>query len=185
MVWRIDRKFRILHIGCGSSQMSMQLYDMGYKNITNVDYSQVLIENSQSLYPNMKRVYDDIRSLATIPSCSFDVVLEKATIEALLVKEKSPWSSSEEALATVESIFKAVARVLTSDGVFVSISFIQPYFRVPALLRVRDWSVTVKDFGEFFQYFIYVMQRGKGAPREMIERYAHIAPQWSRPLLNK
>lgn len=38
-----DCMFRILHIGCGSSQMSMQLYNMGYKNITNVDYSKVPI----------------------------------------------------------------------------------------------------------------------------------------------
>ncbi|VDK82352.1 unnamed protein product, partial [Cylicostephanus goldi] len=151
---------RILHIGCGSSQMSMQLFDLGYRNITNVDYSQVLIGTKQRLHPEMKWICDDIRSLDSIPSNSFDVVLEKATLEALLVKEKSPWSPSDAALETLESVMKSVARVLTDDGTrtFISISFTQPHFRVPALLRMSCWSVEVHEFGEQFRYFVYVMK---------------------------
>ncbi|KHJ98556.1 methyltransferase domain protein [Oesophagostomum dentatum] len=273
---------RILHIGCGSSQMSMQLYNMGYKNITNVDYSKVLIDSCQNLYPNMKWICDDIRSLANIPSHSYDVVLEKATLEALLVTEKSPWSPSDFALQTLDSIFRSIARVLTNDGVYISVSFTQPHFRVPALLRqpgwsvtvlidscqnlypnmkwicddIRSlanipshsydvvlekatleallvtekspwspsdfalqtldsifrsiarvltndgvyisisftqphfrvpallrqpgWSVTVNEFGEYFHYFVFIMQLGKETSKEVIDRYAHIAPEWSR-----
>lgn len=36
----------------------------------------------------MEWICDDIRSLEQVPSSAFDVVLEKATIESLLVAEK-------------------------------------------------------------------------------------------------
>ncbi|CAJ0593974.1 unnamed protein product [Cylicocyclus nassatus] len=178
---RIDS--RILHIGCGSSLMSMQLFDLGYRSITNVDYSEVLIGTKQRLYPEMKWICDDIRSLDSIHSNSFDVVLEKATLEALLVTEKSPWSPSDAALETLESVMKSVVRVLTDDGIFISISFTQPHFRVPALLRIPCWSVEVHEFGEHFRYFVYVMKCGKETAKDVKERYAHIAPEWSRTFI--
>ncbi|EPB68687.1 methyltransferase domain protein [Ancylostoma ceylanicum] len=173
---------RILHIGCGSSQMSMQLYEMGYKNITNVDYSKVLVDAGRNNHPYMEWICDDIRYLANIPSGSFDVVLEKATLEALLVTEKSPWSPSDSALETVDSVLKSIARVLTNKGIFISISFTQPHFRVPALLRLPQWSVSVEEFGEFFHYFVYIMHRGKETAKEVRERFGSIAPEWSRSL---
>ncbi|ETN70798.1 methyltransferase domain protein, partial [Necator americanus] len=173
---------RILHVGCGSSQMSVQLYNMGYKNITNVDYSEVLVDSRRSSFPNMKWICDDIRSLASIPSGSFDVVIEKATLEALLVTEKSPWNPSDVALETIDSVFESIARVLTGDGIFISISFTQPHFRVPALLRQEKWSVSVEEFGEFFHYFVYVMHCRLQTSREVKDRFASIAPDWSRKI---
>ena len=80
--------YRILHIGCGSSQLSMELFTLGYQNISNLDYSQVLIDDCKQRHPEMKWFCDDIRSLSSIANEQYDVVLEKATLEALLVKEK-------------------------------------------------------------------------------------------------
>ncbi|KAK6028122.1 hypothetical protein OSTOST_05836, partial [Ostertagia ostertagi] len=100
---------RILHIGCGTSQMSMQLYKMGFTNITNVDFSQVLVDAGRIAHPEMEWICDDIQSLEKIPSASFDVVLEKATLEALLVKEKSTWSPSDAALKTIDNVLRSVA----------------------------------------------------------------------------
>ncbi|WKX91527.1 hypothetical protein Q1695_009953 [Nippostrongylus brasiliensis] len=173
---------RILHIGCGTSQMSMQLYEMGFTKITNVDFSQVLVDAGRAAHPEMEWVCDDIRSLSKIPSCSFDVVLEKATLEALLVKEKSTWSPSDSALKTVDDVFKSIARVLSASGVFISISFTQPHFRVPALLRLPGWSISVNEFGDFFHYFVFIMRRGEETSQEVRDRFARLAPDWSRSL---
>ncbi|CAJ0569506.1 unnamed protein product, partial [Mesorhabditis spiculigera] len=140
---------RILHVGCGSSQLSMRLYDAGFHDITNVDFSEVLISSSKARYgegyPEMRWICDDMTSLCRLPSKSYDVVLEKATIEALLVGEKSPWSPSDSALKMVDDVFSSINRVLTSSGLFLSISFTQPHFRVPALLRRSDWGVEVEE----------------------------------------
>ncbi|VDL74584.1 unnamed protein product [Nippostrongylus brasiliensis] len=153
---------RILHIGCGTSQMSMQLYEMGFTKITNVDFSQVLVDAGRAAHPEMEWVCDDIRSLSKIPSCSFDVVLEKATLEALLVKEKSTWSPSDSALKTVDDVFKSIA--------------------LPALLRLPGWSISVNEFGDFFHYFVFIMRRGEETSQEVRDRFARLAPDWSRSL---
>ncbi|XGW20464.1 hypothetical protein V3C99_003900 [Haemonchus contortus] len=179
---KLSTESRILHIGCGTSQLSMQLFEMGFKNITNVDFSQVLVDAGRVAHPEMEWICDDIRSLDKIPSSSFDVVLEKATLEALLVKEKSSWTPSDDALKTVDDVLESVARVLKSDGVFISISFTQPHFRVPALLRYPGWSISVNEFGDFFHYFVFTMKCGEEASQEIHDRFARIAPEWSRPL---
>ncbi|KAK6009651.1 hypothetical protein OSTOST_25410 [Ostertagia ostertagi] len=51
--------------------MSMQLYEMGFTNITNVDFSQVLVDAGRIAHPEMEWICDDIQSLEKIPSASF------------------------------------------------------------------------------------------------------------------
>ncbi|EFO90711.1 hypothetical protein CRE_07991 [Caenorhabditis remanei] len=178
----ISKDSRIAHIGCGSSQVSMQLWNLGFKNITNVDYSQVLIENGKLEHPYMEWVTDDITTLANCESSSFDVVFEKATIEAILVTEKSAWEPSDEALRNLENIFSSICRVLKADGMFISVSFTQPHFRIPALLREKNWSVEMFEFGETFHYYVYVCKKGKDLDTELRDRYSSIAKSWLRPL---
>ncbi|CAI2313742.1 unnamed protein product [Caenorhabditis sp. 36 PRJEB53466] len=163
----VDKQSRIAHIGCGSSEVSMQLWGLGYKNITNIDYSQVLIENGKQQHPYMEWIADDIHSLSNCPSSSFDVVFEKATIEAILVTERSAWEPSDSALRSLEAIFSSVSRILKPNGMFISVSFTQPHFRIPALLREKSWSVEIK---------------GKESDNELARRYSSIAKSWLRPL---
>ncbi len=47
---------RILHLGCGNSEVGAHLLRRGYNNIVNVDNSVVLIEKSKSLYVFLNRV---------------------------------------------------------------------------------------------------------------------------------
>ena len=35
---------KILHIGCGNSELGEQLYNEGFKNITNIDFSVTVID---------------------------------------------------------------------------------------------------------------------------------------------
>ncbi|CAJ0930184.1 unnamed protein product, partial [Mesorhabditis belari] len=177
---------KILHIGCGSSHLSMRLYEAGFCDITNVDYSQILIDSSlqryAASYPEMKWICDDMLSLNKIESNAYDVVLEKATIEALLVKEKSPWCPSDEALVVLDQVFSSVTRVLRTGGVFISISFTQPHFRVPALMRNPNWSINVEEFGTSFHYYVYLLKNGEHLSSEIRERYGKLAADWLRPL---
>lgn len=40
----------ILVIGCGNSRVSEQLYNEGYRNITNIDFCKVLIDEMNQKY---------------------------------------------------------------------------------------------------------------------------------------
>ncbi|GMR54000.1 hypothetical protein PMAYCL1PPCAC_24195 [Pristionchus mayeri] len=170
---------RILHIGCGSSDLSMRLFELGYKNITNVDYSERLIWSRREEFAEMEWICDDITSLSLIEDEKYDVVIEKATIEALLVKEKSAWSPSSSALSTLDSVWRSIDRVLNKDGLFLSISFTQPHFRIPALLRNPSWNIETDSFGESFHFFVYVCRKGENN-EQMMERYSKMAPDWLR-----
>ncbi|CAD6184583.1 unnamed protein product [Caenorhabditis auriculariae] len=182
VVPELSSESRIAHIGCGSSKMSKELFDLGYQNITNVDYSQTLINNGKERYPAMDWTLDDITSLSTLDDESFDVVLEKATLEAVLVGEQSPWDPSDEALKTLDNIFSSVCRVLKPGGKFISISFTQPHFRLPALLRESRWAVDFRQFGDSFHYFVYICKKGAQQRPQIVSQYGNTAPGWSRTL---
>jgi hypothetical protein len=52
--------------------------------------------------------------------------------------------------------------VLARDGVFISVTFVQPHFRRPFLQALQyDWGMDVATFGEGFHYFVYAMRKGK------------------------
>lgn len=54
-------------------------------------------------------------------------------------------------------------RVLAPEGVLISVSFGQPHFRVPLLLacRTHTWDCQVSRFGDSFDYFVYVLRKGR------------------------
>lgn len=87
------------------------MYSDGYKNIVNTDYSPVVIERMRARYtdtmPDMTWLEMDINKLA-FDDCSFDCVLEKGTIDALLVDETDPWCLSMENAKKLDNILKNV-----------------------------------------------------------------------------
>jgi DNA polymerase III delta prime subunit len=42
-----DSTASIVMLGCGNALLSEQMYDAGYRNIFNVDYSEIVIQNMQ------------------------------------------------------------------------------------------------------------------------------------------
>ena len=74
------------------------MYEDGYHNITNIDYSAIVIDkmyNRCKHYPLMIWLVMDIFELKFDPS-SFDVVIEKGTLDSLMVNQKDPWRLSSE-----------------------------------------------------------------------------------------
>uniref|UniRef100_A0A1I7YR99 Methyltransf_11 domain-containing protein n=1 Tax=Steinernema glaseri TaxID=37863 RepID=A0A1I7YR99_9BILA len=165
---------RILHIGCGNSSLSQDIVNCGFPDVTNVDFSEVLIENGRRTQPHMKWLCNDMRTLDSVASGSMDVVIEKASIESLLVAERSQWNPSKQAIDDVDAILGAVQRVLKPGGLFISISFTQPHFRIPAILRRSGWSCTVETFGDFFHYYCYCMRMGAEPDMELLGRFAAV-----------
>ena len=86
------------------------MYKDGYRDITNIDYSPVVIQNMKNRSPeamNMGWMVMDITEL-TFERQTFDVVIEKATLDALLVKERDPWNMSAQAKILMERILSHV-----------------------------------------------------------------------------
>jgi EEF1A lysine methyltransferase 4 len=131
---------RILIVGCGNSPFSADLYDAGYTNIVNIDYSDNVIQHMQQLHsidrPQMQWRVMDMTDLSSFPDASFDVVLDKAAMDALLTQEGDVWHPQPECIAAVYQMCAEVSRVLTpSQGSLVQISLSPPHFRKKYLLH--------------------------------------------------
>ncbi|XP_007446827.1 PREDICTED: methyltransferase-like protein 13 isoform X2 [Lipotes vexillifer] len=105
----IKPREKVLVIGCGNSELSEQLYDVGYQDIVNIDISEVVIkqmkERNASRRPQMSFLKMDMTQME-FPDASFQVVLDKGTLDAVLTDEE------EETLQQVDRMLAEVGRVL-------------------------------------------------------------------------
>ena len=108
-------------VGCGNSKLSQQMFEDGYRNILSTDISEVCIENQRLTYPHLEWQVADLRHMEHLKNETFDVVIEKATFDALLVTEKSPWHPSDEAQNNF-GMYACVCKKITQIGK-ISIQF--------------------------------------------------------------
>lgn len=111
-------------VGCGNSKLSMDMYDCGFQNITNIDISEVAIRQMSELNkinrPVMKFLHMDATSMSFLNE-EFTVVLDKGTLDALMTDEK------QETISTITKYFNEICRVLKNGGRYVCISLLQEH----------------------------------------------------------
>jgi ubiquinone/menaquinone biosynthesis C-methylase UbiE len=130
--------FEILVAGCGNSGISKSLYDDGYKNITSVDLSTVVIKQMVARYatsPQLEFLPADMTNLDGVPDKAFDLILDKALLDSMLCGDES----FEQALLMLAESY----RVLKSGGMYVAISYGIPSSRVALLEEGLSWKVEV------------------------------------------
>lgn len=152
-------------LGCGNSSLPIDLWQDGFKNITAVDISPVIVDKlrERSRTPGVEYAVGNMMDLP-FEEGSFDCVMEKATLDVLFVENDSPWEPLPEVLDNLHKALHEAHRVLCSRGRFVSITFAQPHFRQPLLMDKRySWSCDVRSFGDeaCFEYFVYTMRKGE------------------------
>ncbi|XP_043555813.1 eEF1A lysine and N-terminal methyltransferase isoform X1 [Chiloscyllium plagiosum] len=178
----IKPKDKVLVVGCGNSELSEQMYDVGYQGITNIDISEVVIaqmkERNATRRPAMVFVKMDMLQMEFGDS-QFQVVLDKGTLDALMTDE------SKETLRNVDRMFAEIGRVLQVGGRFVCISLAQEHIAKKAVghFAQRGWLVrihTVEEQGTASRQFtvpvfIFIFTKFKeisGAGHQILEMCA-------------
>ena len=113
----LPKDARILVPGCGNSAISADMYNDGYHNLVNIDFSPVVIEQMQRRYQDlsdMSWLVMDIKHMSFADG-EFDFVLDKGTLDALTCGE-----DTEAAMFTACCEY---VRVLKPGGVAFIISF--------------------------------------------------------------
>ncbi|KAH7920389.1 S-adenosyl-L-methionine-dependent methyltransferase [Leucogyrophana mollusca] len=156
-----DKAARILILGCGNSKFSEEMYDDGYKNIVNVDYSSVVIRQMQerhaSTRPEMQWKEMDVRDMSLFDDASFDVAIDKGTMDAMMTSSSDVWNPPEQVVQDCIAEVKEVLRVLRKpSGLFLYITFGQPHFR-RRYLSFPNTVLRVKELGEMFHYYMYIV----------------------------
>ncbi|GAA0141208.1 methyltransferase [Lithospermum erythrorhizon] len=172
----------VLELGCGNSQLCENLYGDGITQLTCIDLSPVAVENMRNRL--MSKGYHEIKveeaDMLDLPfgNGSFDVVIEKGTMDVLFVDSGDPWNPEPTTVNKVMKMLQEVHRVLKPRGIFISITFGQPHFRRPLLHAPEfNWSMECRTFGDAFHYFFYILKKGERLPvSESSIDIVHIPP---------
>jgi len=128
---------RILMVGAGNSRLSEEMYNDGYKTITNIDISNVVVDAMSQKYANLAgMVYKvlDVTNMGEFANASFDVVIDKGTLDALLC--------GDESTSNADKMLLEISRVLRPGGVFILITYGEPPTRLNYLERAKyGWKV--------------------------------------------
>ncbi|KAF8836736.1 S-adenosyl-L-methionine-dependent methyltransferase [Paxillus ammoniavirescens] len=160
-----DKGAKILILGCGNSTFSEDMWEDGYRNIVNVDYSAVVIEQMDAkhaeLRPEMQWYEMDVRSLS-FEDASFDIAIDKGTMDAMMTSSTDVWNPPEAIISDCTAEVSEVLRVLRPTGTFLYITFGQPHFRRRFLIGPHspNTKLEIKELGESFHYYMYSLQKG-------------------------
>lgn len=128
-----------LIVGCGNSLFSRDVSARCPSwRIVSVDFSRNVIENMKRRFPDLEWVVDDMTTLESFQEECFDIVLDKAAMDALVADEGSSWDPSESSKLSVYNMLKSCARVLKSGGKLSIVSFQPVHFRRAHLERAID-----------------------------------------------
>ncbi|KAA0147904.1 hypothetical protein FNF27_00745 [Cafeteria roenbergensis] len=127
----------ILVAGCGTSRIGPDLYERGFRRVTNVDSCTACVESQAARWASMEHMDWSALDLAavgpdaavsTVESGSFDAVLDKALLDSLVTAPDSG-VSARRYVATVRRLIDG------SAGPFVVVSHGDPTARLQLLLR--------------------------------------------------
>ncbi|CAJ0929130.1 unnamed protein product, partial [Mesorhabditis belari] len=117
----IPKTQQIIDFGCGNGSLLRRLFSKGYGNLFGVDYSLASIELSKKIAEDVKAKVDFQVLDLLAPSQEqfrgqFDIVLDKGTLDALLLCEL------DERQNRLKAYVSSVIRALESSGKFIVVS---------------------------------------------------------------
>lgn len=126
----IKKNAYTLNVGCGNSEFSEKMYNDGYKNNYNIDISPTVINDMKERNkgkPGLIYKEMDVRNMKDFKDETFDLVIDKSTIDALLCGEQS--------FVNVALMTKEISRILKTGGYYFIISYGKPEYRLFHLQR--------------------------------------------------
>jgi spermidine synthase/SAM-dependent methyltransferase len=125
----------VLVVGCGTSELSVQLHDDGVGHITSIDFSETVVDGMREKNavprPTMTWLTMDVTRMDGFSDASFDVVVDKGTFDAVVSDD------CLEAKAAGAAMLEEIARVLRPGGAYASITLGQS-FVLDTLLRSKE-----------------------------------------------
>ena len=145
----------VFHVQCS-------MYDRGWRNITNIDFSATCIEQGRPLSadrPGVEWLVMDACSL-TFADATFDAAVDKGTLDAIACSEAFDWF--------LPRMARSIVRVLRPGGTWICVSFTPPSIALPLLEECSGWRVEVEMLDSFWMYVGRKIE-GSGDCEEQVE----------------
>ena len=167
----ISTSSKILNLGCGNAELGENMYNDGYLHIDNIDISEVVISQMKTRNEEkseMTWTVMDVRDLS-FPSNSYDLAIDKSTIDALLCGDHS--------YVNVAKMTKEVQRVLKVGGVYMAISYGTPdnrleYFEWKHLSWDVSYIMLNEETGNL--HYVYLCRKKEGADEVCEENWDEV-----------
>lgn len=128
--------------------LTSSMYDRGWRNITNIDFSEACIAQGKPLStdrPGMRWLVADACNLSSsLPDNSFHAAVDKGTLDAIACSEAFDWF--------LPRMARSLVRVLRPGGKWVCVSFTSPTLALPLLSECSEWRVEVERLESFWMY---------------------------------
>jgi len=107
---------RVLHVGCGNSRLGRMLHDAGFHDVTNVDYSQNVIDMMARKEPDLKWCRVDCAQPNSLGTAVYDLAIDKGASDSLFE------AGSEAMFQQGRQLVREVHRSLRPGGCFLLFS---------------------------------------------------------------
>lgn len=156
------------------------MYDVGYTSITNIDISEVVINQMAKTYRSRegcKWLQMDATAMS-FDKESFSVVLDKGTLDAMMSEESDALNEM------IQKYFYEIARVLKPMGRYICVSLLQEHiinslldyfpsnsflFRVVRCLEAEEKTSSTNEDGSSMPVFLIVATKFSKLPSRMLE----------------
>jgi spermidine synthase len=157
------------------------MHDVGYTNLTNIDISEVVIEQMKKQYRDRegcKWLQMDATAMKEFDNESFSVVLDKGTLDAMMSEE------SDSLNEMIQNYFSEISRVLKTMGRYICISLLQEHiinkllsffpannflFRVVRCLEAEEKTASTNEDGSSMPVFMIVATKFSKLPSKILE----------------
>ena len=129
----------------------------------------MVIENMrlkcEKTHPDLKWSTADAKHLdREFKRQSFDVVIDKSCLDAMLCDEGDCWTPSRACVERLEAALNSISNTIKMGGVFISIGFQQPFFRKQYFNQDAcsfgwEQNITVKNIDRGLGYFYLLCKK--------------------------
>ena len=160
--------------------MSVDMYDVGYKSLMNIDISEVVINQMKKTYKDRvdcKWLQMDATKM-DFEDGSYSVVLDKGTLDAMMSEE------SDSVNDMIKKYFSEISRVLKTMGRYVCVSLLQEHiikalldffpaenflFRIVRCLEAEQKTSSTNEDGSSMPVFLVVATKFSKLPSRLLE----------------
>lgn len=162
-----DAPLKILVPGCGNSELSARLYDVGFTHIVNIDFSKKVIVEMLKKHlrqrPDMKWRVMDMTDMK-FADAAFDVIIDKGGLDALLGDPGQDTTQATRFLLEVERLLVHGGRyTCITLGQFHVIEFLLSTLRHGWDVSIHQVSRASSEHGFKLQPFFVVATRSLSA----------------------
>lgn len=153
------KESKSLVIGCGTSSLSNDMFETGYKDLESMDYSPEAISQMKNMYPHLKWTVGDVREME-YSTGTFDTIIDKGTLDCLFFLDET----NEMILQMLSEVY----RVLKPEGRYCVVTCGCPMQRNELFHTKKEWKWNVLDWEEYeppegewthpFAYIYYIQK---------------------------